>query len=266
MKFTVVGDVTLHYSYRAATANPPLVFLNALGSDLRIWQAVIAQLPPHIGTLSYDQRGHGLSDAPPGPYTLQGLAAELVGLLDHVAIARALLVGLSVGGMVAQQVAIRFPQRVAGLVLCDTGAKIGTAAYWTERADAVRTAGLAPLTDAILARWFSADFATTYQAAYRGYANMLTRTPAEGYAATCDALRDGDLRSEVAQIAVPTLVLCGEADLATPPALAQALADAIPHARFGLIKQAGHMPSLEQPTSVAAAIRRFWEGVADVHG
>ncbi|MCB0188995.1 MAG: alpha/beta fold hydrolase, partial [Caldilineaceae bacterium] len=194
MNFALIGDVTLHYTYRAATSGPTLVFLNSLGSDLRIWQSVAEQLPTTWGILCYDQRGHGLSDAPHGPYTLSGLASDLYGLLDHLPIAQAIFIGVSVGGMIAQQVALHYPRRVQGLVLCDTGARIATTAYWAERATAVRTDGLVPLAHLLLARWFSGEYAESHPAAYRGYANMLTRTPAEGYAATCDALRDGDLR------------------------------------------------------------------------
>ncbi len=263
LNFALIDNIALHYSYRPPTGGPTVVFLNSLGSDLRIWQGVIERLPQHCGCLCYDKRGHGLSDAPPSPYSLPQLAADLCGLLDHLAIARAVLVGVSVGGMIAQQFALTYPDRVTGLVLCDTGAKIGTAAYWSERATAVRARGLAPLADTILARWFSADFANSYPAAHRGYANMLTRTPAEGYAATCDALGAADLNAALSAIAVPTLVLCGDEDLATPPALGQALAAAIPNAHFALIRQAGHIPSIEQPAAVATQINTFLEGIND---
>jgi 3-oxoadipate enol-lactonase len=263
MNFASIGDITLHYMYRPAQSGPTLVFLNSLGSDLRIWQEVIALLPPHLGILAFDQRGHGLSDAPSGPYTLPLLAADLRGLLDHLPLPQVLLVGVSVGGMIAQQFARSDPARVQGLVLCDTGARIATADYWSERAMAVRRGGLAPLAHLILARWVSGDYGDRHPAALRGYANMLTRTPAEGYAATCDALRDGDLRTQVSAIRVPTLVLCGDEDLATPPALGEELAAMIPDARFALITNAGHIPFIEQPAAVAAHIRSFLEAIID---
>lgn len=274
MKFIQVNNVALHYLYRPSqtsgttggTEAPTLVFLNSLGSDLRIWHDVVAQLAGHHSTLCYDKRGHGLSDAPAGPYTLADFATDLLGLLDHLAIKHALLVGVSVGGMIAQQFALAYPNRVAGLVLCDTGAKIGTAAYWAERATAVRATGLAPLEEAILTRWFSSKFRETAPAAYRGYANMLTRTPQEGYAATCDALRAADLRAAVPAISAPTLVLCGDEDLATPPALGKELAAAIPNARFALIEQAGHIPFIEQPNLVVAHIKTVFDEVKAING
>ncbi|MEZ4622683.1 MAG: 3-oxoadipate enol-lactonase [Caldilineaceae bacterium] len=261
MNFASIGDIAFHYTYRPAQTGPTLVFLNSLGSDLRIWQEVIARLPAHLGILCFDQRGHGLSDAPSGPYTLPQLAADLRGLLNHLVLRQVVLVGVSVGGMIAQQFALSDPERVRGLVLCDTGARIATADYWSERATAVRRGGLAPLAHLILARWVSGDYGERHPAAHRGYANMLVRTPAEGYAATCDALRDGDLRVQVSAIQVPTLVLCGADDLATPPTLGEELAAAIPHARFALIANAGHIPALEEPDAVAAHIRSFLEGL-----
>lgn len=261
--FALIGNVALHYTYHPATSGPTLVFLNSLGSDLRIWQDVIAYLPTDVGILCYDQRGHGLSDAPAGPYTLPELAADLHGLLDRLAIETVVLVGVSVGGMIAQQFALDYPSRVTGLVLCDTGARIATAEYWTERAAAIRTRGLDALAHLILVRWFSDDYGERYTAAYHGYANMLTRMPTEGYAATCDALRDADLREAVKQITVPTLVLCGENDLATPPTLGEELARAIPQAHFALVADAGHIPPIEQPTAVAEQIATFLEGNAD---
>lgn len=263
MNFAIINNHALHYRYRPATAGPTLVFLNSLGSDFRIWQEVINGLPTSWGILCYDKRGHGLSDAPPGPYTLHELAADLHGLLDYLPITRAIFVGVSVGGLIAQQIALTYPRWVQGLVLCDTGARIATAAYWVERATAVRQDGLGPLAHLILARWFSGEYAESHPAAYRGYTNMLMRTPAEGYAATCDALRDADLRDAVSQITAPTLVLCGDEDLATPPSLGEALAAAIPHARFALVDNAGHIPAIEQPAAVAHHIQSFWKEISD---
>lgn len=263
-RFAAIGSHTLHYRLdgQAIGLAPPLVFINSLGSDLRIWDGLMADFAERCALLRYDKRGHGLSDCPPGPYTLRDHTDDLVGLLDQVQASAAILIGVSVGGLIALDFAHQYPERVKALVLCDTGAKIGTADYWTERATAVRQGGLAPLAPMILARWFSNAFAVSAPATYRGYQNMLTRTPAEGYAATCDALRDADLREMVPSINIPALVLCGEEDLATPPSLGRELAAALPQARFALIPKAGHLPSLEQPQALAAAIQHFLQGNA----
>ena len=259
-RFAAIGSHTLHYrldGQAATVTGPPLVFINSLGSDLRIWDGLIADFAERFPLIRYDQRGHGLSDCPPGPYTLRDHTDDLAGLLAHLQAPAAILIGVSVGGMIALDFAHQHPERVQGLVLCDTGAKIGTAEYWSERSSAVRQGGLAPLAPMILARWFSSTFAATAPAAYCGYANMLTRTPVEGYAATCEALRDADLREVVPNINIPALVLCGEEDLATPPSLGRELAAALPNAHFALIPQAGHLPSLEQAKALATAIQHF---------
>ncbi len=257
MNFATIGGITLHYLLEGVAQRPPLVFLNSLGTDLRAWDGVIPYVADRFTILRYDKRGHGLSDCPPGPYTLEDHADDLLGLLDQLALPPAILIGVSVGGMIALQVALQQPARVRALVLCDTGAKIGTADFWTERINAVRTKGLEAMAPAILSRWFSSSFAQQQPAAYCGYGNLLKRTPVEGYVATCAALRDADLREAVKTLQTPALVLCGDEDLATPPALGRELAATLPQARFALVPQAGHIPAIEQPATLVAQITQF---------
>ncbi len=257
LNFATLGAITLHYQREGVATGIPLVFINSLGSDLRIWDEVCERLAARHPLLRYDKRGHGLSDCPPGPYTLDDHAADLAGLLDHLQIEQAILVGISVGGMIALAFSLAHPERVDRLVICDSGAKIGTTELWNSRIETVRQQGLSSMVDAVLARWLTPSFAQAQPAAYRGYANMLARTPAEGYAATCAALRDADLTVAVGAIQTPTLVLCGAEDVATPPALGQALANALPNASFELIEDAAHLPCIEQPGATAAAIGRF---------
>jgi 3-oxoadipate enol-lactonase len=257
MKFATIGEITLHYTLAGVNNGVPLVFINSLGSDLRIWDKVVSRLAPRFSIIRYDKRGHGLSDCPPGPYTISDHAADLAGLLEHLQITEVIPIGISVGGMIAQAFALERPQRVKALVLCDTGAKIGTTELWNERIDILRQKGMAYLGDAILARWFSSTFAEQHPADYRGYYNMLTRMPVEGYTATCEALRDADFREVVGQIQAKTLVLCGSEDLSTPPDLNRALAASLPDARFELIEQAAHLPCIEQPEAMATKIGQF---------
>lgn len=263
-RFAAVGSQTMHYRLEgqfidAMITGVPLIFINSLGSDLRIWDGVIPYFAERFPIIRYDKRGHGLSDCPPGPYTLRDHTTDLAGLLTAIEVASAILIGVSVGGMIALDFAHQYPDRVHALVLCDTGARIGTADTWRERSALVRQEGLTSLAPTILARWFSSTFARNHPAALRGYYNMLTRMPAEGYAATCEALRDADLRPVVEGIDRPALVLCGAEDLATPPALGRELAAALPKARFELLDLAGHLPSIEQPKAVAIAIKHFFK-------
>ena len=255
--FVTIAGTTLHYQVEGAKTGTPIVFLNSLGSSLCIWDEVAARLGKSHPILRYDKAGHGLSDCPPAAYSLRDHSHDLLGLLDHLRIERAVLVGVSVGGMIALDFAASYAQRVQKLVLCDTGAKIGTAQSWNDRIAAVESNGLAAIAQAVLARWFTADFIQNQPAQYQGYANMLVRTPAQGYVATCAALRDGDLRTVVPGIQIPALVLCGDEDLATPPTLGQELASTLANASFALIEKAGHLPSIEQPSLLAEKILAF---------
>ncbi|MGB1252277.1 MAG: 3-oxoadipate enol-lactonase [Candidatus Promineifilaceae bacterium] len=252
MNFATVNGVTLRYT-TAGSGGTPLVFINSLGTNLHIWDAVAACFP-HVQTVRYDKRGHGLSDAPPAPYAMRDHSDDLRALLDHLQIERATLIGVSVGGMIALDFAAQHPQRVASLVLCDTAGKIGDAAGWNARIDALEQNGMMQLAEPILDRWFAPDVGGAMRCIGR---NMLTRTTLAGYVGTCAAIRDADLRPTLAALSMPALVLCGAQDSATPPELVKTLAVALPNATFQTIDGAGHLPCWEQPTATAAAIKAF---------
>ncbi len=257
MNFISIDDVLLNFTDEGNAAGPPLVFINSLGTDLRIWDAVLPQFATDYRIIRHDKRGHGLSDCPAPPFTIQQHADDLAGLLDALQVEQAILVGISVGGMIALDFAARFPARVSRLVLCDTAPKIGTPEMWNERIDTLRANGMAHLGEVILSRWFAPRFAAEQPAAYRGYYHMLTRTPVAGYMGACAAIRDADLWPYVAQIQMPTLVLCGAEDLATTPETAAQMATALPNAACQLIADAAHLPCIEQPDIMCAEIERF---------
>lgn len=257
MAFVEAGDIVVHHDVSGPSAAPVLMFANALGTSFHIWDDVVTCLGPEYRILRYDMRGHGLTDAPPGPYQVAQLARDGIHLLDALAIERVHLCGLSLGGLVAQQVAARFPDRVDRLILCATGLRIGTEAGWRARAEAVRHGGLEPLADELTARWFTPAFFRDHPARIRGYRNMLVRTPAEGYASACDALADADLGAAAGEIAAPTLVVHGQQDVATPASLARQTAAAIRNARLYEVKAAAHLPCVEQPRELADAVRGF---------
>ena len=259
MKFVTVNDLTLHY---ATFGNgTQLVFVNSLGSDLRIWDDVVPLLADRFRTVRYDKRGHGLSDCPTAPYSMDDHVADLVGLLDTLEVETAVFIGISVGGMIAQAFTLAYPDRVRGLVLCDTAAKLGTAVYWNDRINAIQENGMATLAGPILSRWFAPDFAERCPEVYRGCYNMLASNRTEGYIGTCITLRDTDLRDQITQIAVPVLVLCGAEDSATPPDLVLELANGLENGRFSIIHNAGHTPSVEQPKQLAEQIEQFLQEI-----
>lgn len=248
------NGVVLHARLLGEAGRPLVVFSNSLGTDSRIWDAVVPRLTDRYAVLLYDKRGHGLSDAPRGPCTIADHAADLLALLDTVGADRVALVGLSVGGLIAQAIAAEHPERVAALVLCDTAAKIGDAASWDARIEAAEYKGMESIADAVMERWFTRAYRTEQPVALRGWRTMLARQPAGGYAATCAAIRDADLRAATATIRVPTLVVAGDQDLSTPPDLVRAMADAIAGATFRMIAGSGHIPPVEQPEILAGLI------------
>ena len=257
MDFVRINGVLLHYWLAGPAGAPVIALVNSLGTDARIWNGVIAPLSARYRVLSYDKRGHGLSDTPPGEYALDDHVDDLIGLLDHLGLDHFALAGISVGGLIAQGLALRAPERLAALVLCDTAPKVGDAAGWNDRIATVRSRGLDAIVDALMDRWFSPAFQQQRPDELAGWRNLLLRGDAAGYVATCATLRDTDLSGQIGAIAVPTLVVAGSADRATPVALVQRCAEAIPGARFEILDGVGHIPSIEQPAALAALIGQF---------
>jgi len=260
----VTNGVRLHCALEGKTAGTPLVLINSLGSDLRLWD----QLLPHLGgrwrVIRYDQRGQGQSETPPGPYHLRDHVCDLAGLLAQLEVERPVLLGLSVGGLIAMDFVCQFPGRAGALILSDTAPRIGAPEGWTERIDGIRQHGMSEMAAGIMGRWVTAGYAERRPADYEFLRQMLLQSPLEGYLATCAVLRDADLHAGLPQLAVPTLVLCGAEDLSTPPAQMRALANTLPQARFAMIEGAAHLPCFEQPAAVAAALGSFGQDM--IHG
>jgi 3-oxoadipate enol-lactonase len=264
MQFALLNGVTIHYQTIGAPAGKPvLVFANSLGCDFRIWRDVIVRLAGDYAIVTYDKRGHGLSDIGETPYSMDDHVSDLEALLDHLEAKQAIVCGLSVGGMIAQGLYARRKDLVRALILCDTAPKIGDATSWNARIETVEHDGIGALADGILERWFTPDFRRDDNPEFAGYRNMLTRSPVAGYAGTCAALRDCDYTNEAKQIGVPTLCVVGDQDGSTPPELVLAMAKLIPAARYEVTGGAGHLPCIEQPETLVAVIRAFISGLSD---
>jgi 3-oxoadipate enol-lactonase len=259
MEFLSVNGITLHTRREGEGGAVPLVLVHALGTDLRLWARLLGYLGDRFRTIRYDQRGHGLSGIGQPPYTMEQLAHDLAALMDQLDTGPALVCGVSIGGQVALGLAAARPDLVRGLVLMDTAARIGTAALWQERIAVVEREGIEGLATATMERWFPPSFRDRQPAEIEGWRAMLTRTPAAGYRGACAALAGADLSAAAAAVQVPTLCLAGEHDGSTPPAVVQALAGSIPGAGFTVIEEAGHLPCIDQPAAVAAAILGFVE-------
>jgi len=258
MQFVRINDVANTYDVLAADSTKPvLVFVNSLGTDSRIWHHVVPKLTDDFTVVTYDKRGHGLSDIGNPPYSMEDHIADLEGLLDHLEFSGVVLCGLSVGGLIAQGLYAKRPDLVKAMVLSDTAHKIGTAEMWNKRIAVIEENGIASILDDIMARWFTDPFRDPASAAYRAYCNMLVRQPAAGYTGTCAAIRDADFTEAAGKIDVPVLCIVGAQDGSTPPALVRSLADLIPGSQFEIIEAAAHIPCAEAPAAFAAVLRSF---------
>lgn len=254
-----LGDIRLNYCDEGDPSGPPLILAHALGTDLRLWDDLVPRLPPGLRLIRFDLRGHGLSDAPPPPYTMGSLINDTERLLDHLAIRDAVFLGLSIGGMIAQGLAVKRLDLVRGLILSNTAARIGTPGIWATRIDAVRQGGIAAVSDATLERWFTKPFRDSAQIAK--WRNLLERQPAPGWIGCASAISGTDFYTTTATLTLPTLVLAGSDDGSTPPDLVRETADLIRGSRFHLIRKAGHLPHVEQPEAYATAVIEFLRSI-----
>lgn len=259
--FVEVDGCVLHVRVDGPRDGPAILFSNSLGTDLRIWDAVAEALKDHWLCIRMDKRGHGLSALGDAPITIERLAADALGVLDHLAIRRAVMVGVSIGGLITQASYAARPDGFAGLMMCDTAAKIGTADTWQQRIEMVASDGLDAMADTVLQRWFAPAFHRDRPVDLAGYRQMLTRTPAAGYAAACAAIRDADFSDLASRISVPCTVICGADDGATTPEVVSAFAASIPTARYVELPDVGHLPSLEAPEAVVSHLKTLLEEV-----
>lgn len=263
MAFSKANDIVLHYRQEGNPDGPAIVFSNSLGTDFRIWDAVVEPLRAHYSILRYDKRGHGLSEATPAPYSMETHVDDLRELLARTSVSKPLVVGLSIGGMIAQGLAIRYPDMVRAMVLMDTAHKIGTRQMWDQRIAAIERSGVAGVAEAILQRWFTPGFRDPENPDFAGYRNMLVRTSVDGYLGSCMALRDADYTAGVSGLSLPVLCIVGDQDGSTPPDLVRSTSKLIPGARFEIVADAGHLPCIEQPEATAKLIADFAGEVFD---
>jgi 3-oxoadipate enol-lactonase len=262
MQIAQLDGVDIHYREDGKRDGAPVVFLNSLGTDLRLWDDVLPHLPAGLRLIRCDKRGHGLSSCPPAPYSMGSLVTDVERLLDRLEVREAVVVGCSIGGMIAQGLAVKRLDQVRAIVLSNTAARIGTAQMWDDRIAAVRAGGIEALADTIMERWFSAAFrATPELAAWR---NMLVRQPAEGYVGCSAAISGTDFFTPTSGLTLPTLAIAGSEDGSTPPDLVRETAGLIKGSRFELMRGAGHLPMVEKPEAYAALLTTFLKDIGHV--
>ncbi len=203
MQIADLGDVKLHYRIDGDPDGVPVVFSNSLGTDLRLWDPILPYLPKGLKLIRYDKRGHGLSSMPRGPYSMGALVRDVERLMDLLEVKNSLFVGLSIGGMTAQGLAVKRLDLVRAMVLSNTGAKIGTPEIWDQRIAEVKANGIEALADGIMERWFSKGFRATLELEL--WRNMLVRQPDEGYAGCSAAISGTDFYTPTSGLRLPTL-------------------------------------------------------------
>ena len=245
----------LHHRFDGPESAPVLVLSNSLGTTHAMWDPQIEALSEGFRVLRFDTRGHGESPAPPGPYSIDDLGRDALELLDDLGLERVSWAGVSLGGMLGMWVAGEAPERVERLVPACTSARIGPASMWDERIEEVRSQGMEALADGALERWLTPEFVAERPDVAGWLRAMVASTPAEGYAACCEAIRDMDLFPRLGAITAPTLLIAADDDPATPPAdHAELIADRVDGARVVVLEHARHLANVEHPDAFTRAM------------
>jgi 3-oxoadipate enol-lactonase/4-carboxymuconolactone decarboxylase len=257
MPFAIVGNNRLFYRLEGKPGAPVLVLSHSIGTDHGMWAQQSEDLLPYFQVLRYDIRGHGASDAPDGEYSIEQLGRDVIGLADFLSISKFSFCGISLGGAVAQWLAIHTPQRVTEIVIANSSARLGPPASWEARRKAVIESGMAAIVDEAMQRFFSPETLSRRDVHAEGIRTLLLGTNPVGYAGCCSALRDVDNRELLRKIQVPTLLIVGDKDAPTPwEGHGEILAREIPNVRVVRLP-AAHLSNIERPRSFTAALLEF---------
>ena len=246
--------MNIHHRLDGPADAPVLALPSSLGTTIELWDSNLARWTESFRVLRYDQRGHGRSRAPDGPYSVEELGQDFLELLDELGLDRVSFCGLSFGGATGMWLAANAPERIERLVLACTSARFGEPEYWLERAARVREDGVDVIADSVLARWFTPRFIAEQPDVVARLRRVLLATPPEGYAASCEALADWDFHDRLAAIRAPTLVVAAADDPATPPEHGRLLADRIPGAKLVVLRDAAHVANVEQAEAFSALV------------
>jgi 3-oxoadipate enol-lactonase len=258
MKITVNGIAT-HYRLDGPAGAPVVTLSHSLAAHLGMWEPQLGALTARWRVLAYDTRGHGGTEAPAGPYTLDQLADDALALLDAAGVQQTHWVGLSMGGMIGQTLALRAPHRLASLVLADTSSRVPPEArpLWKERIDTAGSKGMEPLVEPTIARWFTAPFIAMGHEVVDRVRDMIRGTDPRGYAGCCAAISMLDLTDRLSAIKLPALVIVGEQDQGTPVAASRVIHERIAGSTLTIIPSASHLSNMEQPEAFTTALVQF---------
>lgn len=260
MKVNVNG---ININYTVQGEGPWVVMSHSLACDSRMWENEVKALSKRYKVLTLDTRGHGGTDAPAGDYTLDQLADDIKGAFDALGVKDAHWIGLSMGGIIAQVAALKYPGIFKSMVLADTtsGYAPNAAATWAERVANVRAKGINAIVQGTLERWFTEPFRKAHPEVVDKVGGWIAQTPANGFCGCAAALPKINTTARLKEIKVPVLVICGEQDGGTPPAMAHAIHDNLPGSELVMIPEAAHLSNMEQPAAFLAAIEKFYQRI-----
>jgi 3-oxoadipate enol-lactonase len=259
----VANDLHVNCQFSGPERAPLVVLSHSLASSGRMWEQQVPALVDGYRVLRYDTRGHGGSDAPAGPYTLDDLGDDVIAMLDALDIERVHWIGLSMGGMIGQNLALRYPQRLLSLVLCDTTSRIPEPArpIWDERIAVAEKNGMQPLCSETMERWFTPPFLAADGPELQAIREQFLYTPTSGYVGCCQAIRELDYTGQLAKIALPVQLIVGAEDPSTPPEASRVIQREIAGAALTVIDNGSHLCNVEQPTAFNRALIGFLEQV-----
>jgi len=258
-----VNDISMNYTFDGPADAPVVTMSHSLATDRGMWDPTVPALTSRFRVLRYETRGHGETEAPRGAYTLEQLADDARALLRALGIQRTHWVGLSMGGMIGQVLALRASDVLLSLSLCDTSSRIPADAkpQWEDRIRTAEAKGMEPLVEPTLARWFTAPFRERRKDVVDRVATMIRTTPVAGYVGCCHAISALNLTDRLSAIKLPTIVIVGEDDPGTPVAASRLIAENIKGARLEIISSAAHLSNIEQPEAFNRALSSFLEKV-----
>jgi 3-oxoadipate enol-lactonase len=262
MQITVNG-INVNYTLEGPASGPVITLSNSLASNLSMWEPQTPVLASRYRILRYDTRGHGGTDAPAGPYSLEELTEDVRALLQALGIARTHFIGLSMGGMIGQIMALKYPHMLQSVVLCDTMSRVPTEAKptWEERMHTAETRGMEPLVEPTIARWFTAPFRDQRPDVIDKVRTMIRTTPPRGYSGCCHAIAALNLTDQLPAIMLPTLIIVGEDDPGTPVAASRVIQEQIKGSELVILKSAAHLSNMEQPEAFNQALTTFLQRV-----
>ena len=253
------NGIWVNYELSGKKGAPVVVLSHSLSCNLLMWNPQMDALNPYFQVLRYDTRGHGSTEAPSGSYTLELLAKDVTGLLDALDMDRVGFVGLSMGGMIGQCLALNHPHRLKSLVLCDTVSIVPAEAQpvWQERLDKAVQKGMECISEETLERWFTPGFLRRNPPMVNLIREQILATPVPGYVGCAEAIRRLNYLDRISGIKIPTLIMVGEEDPGTPVSASESMRDRIPGSKLVVLSSARHLSNVEQPKAFNAALLKF---------